>query len=125
MKNYHKFDPILDKCTICGVLKKKEPYVGNGYNAMLKNKFRFMIRNLIFNQYCVNYFFSGFKVHFYYQLHVLLINSYLLVMSLLQQGKKASCRLSYLYIKFRFILNSPKRPSLFNLSTIVCHFKFL
>ena len=39
MKNYHKFDPILDKCTICGVLKKKEPYVGNGYNPMLKNKF--------------------------------------------------------------------------------------
>ena len=39
MKNYHKFDPLLDKCTICGVLKKKESYVGNGYNAMLKNKF--------------------------------------------------------------------------------------
>lgn len=38
-KIYHKFDPILDKCTICGVLKKKEPYVGSGYNAMLKNKF--------------------------------------------------------------------------------------
>ena len=34
----HKFD-LFDKCTKCGVIKKKIPFTGDGYNIKFKNKF--------------------------------------------------------------------------------------
>jgi len=33
---YHKFDPITETCTVCGVIKRNVYLVGSGYNPNLK-----------------------------------------------------------------------------------------
>ena len=38
-KILHKYNIITDICEICGVHKRKIPYVGSGYNITLVNHF--------------------------------------------------------------------------------------
>ena len=35
----HRFDPITNICTKCGVYRYRKPYVGDSYNLKLINRF--------------------------------------------------------------------------------------
>ena len=40
VKYRHRFDPITNKCSLCGVTKRTIPFVGDGYNRTIYMRFK-------------------------------------------------------------------------------------